>query len=76
MHAFPAQYVFPPPPAELLVLLGVILVIWVVIRVINDARTWFKDEILDDSRAPAKKSGKTPVEERAKAIRGESDKEQ
>jgi Na+-transporting methylmalonyl-CoA/oxaloacetate decarboxylase gamma subunit len=63
MQTFPAQFVFPPPPAELLVLLVVIFVIWAVVRVVNDARTWFKEEIQGDFRAPAKKSGKRRLKE-------------
>lgn len=63
MQTFPAQFVFPPPPAELLVLLVVIFVIWAVVRVFNDARTWFKEEILGDFRTTAKKSGKRRLKE-------------
>jgi hypothetical protein len=63
MQTFLAQFVFPPPPAALLILLVVILVVWAVVRVINDARTWFKEEILGDFRAPAKKSVKRRLAE-------------
>ena len=63
MQMFPAQYVFPPPPTLLLVFLVVAFVIWAVVRAIIDARTWFEDEILDDYRNPAKKSGKPRLEE-------------
>ena len=63
MQTSPAQYVFPAPPAELLVFLVVILVTWAIVRVIIDAKTWFKDEILDDYRDPAKNSGKPRLEE-------------
>ncbi|NLY02034.1 MAG: hypothetical protein GXY83_38615 [Rhodopirellula sp.] len=64
MQTFPAQFVFPPLPAELLVFLVVVLVIWVVVRVIIDAKTWFKDEILDAYRDSTKNSEKPPIEER------------
>jgi hypothetical protein len=58
MQTYLAQFVFPAPPAELLGLLVVIFVVWAVVRVFNDARTWFKEEIQGDFRDPAKKSGK------------------
>ena len=64
MQTFPVLYVFPAPPAVILVFVVVGLVIWAVVRVIIDAKTWFKDEILDDYRDPAKNSGKPPIEER------------
>jgi Na+-transporting methylmalonyl-CoA/oxaloacetate decarboxylase gamma subunit len=63
MQTFPPLFDFPPPPVELLILLVVILVIWAVVRVINDARTWFKEEIQGDFRAPAKKSGRRRLKE-------------
>jgi hypothetical protein len=63
MQTFLAQFVFPSPPTELLVLLVVIFVVWGVVRVINDARTWFKEEIRGDFREPAKKSGKRRLKE-------------
>ncbi len=63
MLTFPMLYVFPPPPILMLVILVVGFVIWAVLRTITDAETWFKDEILDDYRAPAKSSGKPAKEE-------------
>ena len=59
MQTSPAFYVYPPPPIGLLVLLAAAFVIWGVVRVMNDARTWYKDEILNDYRASAKDSGKS-----------------
>jgi hypothetical protein len=58
MQTILAQFDFPPPPAELLALLVVIFVVCAIVRVINDARTWFKEEILGDFRVHAKKSEK------------------
>ncbi len=42
MQTFPVLYVFPPPPTLLLVLLVVGFVIWAVVRVLRDAKAWFK----------------------------------
>ena len=49
----------------ILVVVVVGFVIWAVVRVVIDAKTWFKDEILDDYPAPAKNSGEPRLEERA-----------
>ncbi len=58
MQTLPSQFVFPHPPTELLLFLVAILVIWAVVRVIVDARTWFKEEVLNDHRTTAKDPGK------------------
>lgn len=64
MQTMPVLYTFPAPPAGLFVVLVVIFVIWAVVRVINDARTWYQEEMLNDHRAPAKNSAKPHTEER------------
>lgn len=65
MQTLPVPYTFPAPPAELFVVLVVVFVIWAVVRVIKDARTWYQDEILDDHRGRAKNSAKSRTEKRA-----------
>ena len=64
MQTLPVLYTFPAPPAELFVVLVAIFLIWAIVRVIKDARTWYQDEILDDHRTPAKSSAKSPREKR------------
>ncbi len=59
MQTSPAFYAYPPPPMGLLVLLAAVFVIWGVVRAMNDARTWYKDEILNDYRASAKDPDKS-----------------
>jgi len=63
MQTLPAQFVFPHPPTELLLFLAAILVIWAVVRVIIDARTWFKEEVLNDHRTSGKKPEKSRLRE-------------
>ena len=64
MQTLPAQFVFPHPPTELLLFLGAILVIWAVVRVIKDARTWFKEKALNDHRT----FGKNPEKSRLRDL--------
>jgi len=67
MRTLPVLFAMRTVLGVILVVVVVGFVAWAIVRVVTDAITWFKDEIIDEYRDLRRKSKETPRSERTLA---------